>query len=69
MSKEIEIRCCHCGHYLFTKIIPEDRKEREFGGIKIPCNACNTTNIIAVKHNEPPTQSFGERRGYYKKSA
>ncbi len=69
MSKKIEIRCSHCGHYLFTKIIPEDRKDREYGGVEIPCSHCNTTNIIAVTHNKPPAQAFGERRGYYKKSA
>lgn len=69
MSQKIEIRCCHCGHYLCTKIIPENRKDKEFGGIEIPCKHCNTTNIIAVKHNDAPTQPFGERRSLYKKSA
>lgn len=68
MSKKIEIRCNHCGHFLFNKIIPEDRKEREYGGIEIKCSHCNTENIIAVKHNEPPP-SYGERRQFYKKAS
>lgn len=68
MSNEIEIKCLHCGHYLCTKIIPENRKDKEFGGMKIPCQHCNTVNLIGVKHNPPPTQSFGERRNYYKKA-
>lgn len=69
MTNKIEIRCCHCGHYLCTKIIPENRKDKEFGGIEIPCKHCNTTNIIGVKHNEPPAPAFGDRRNYYKKTA
>lgn len=67
MSQKIDIRCNHCGHLLFKKIIPERKGEREYGGIEIPCPNCKTMNTVGVK---PPTsQGFGERLTYNKKSA
>jgi phage FluMu protein Com len=66
MSQKIEMRCQQCGHFLFNKIIPERKGEKEYGGIQIPCPNCKTVNIFGVKHEQP---SFGEKMNYHKKSA
>lgn len=66
MSQKIDIRCNHCGHLLFKKIIPERTGAKEYGGVEIKCPNCKEVNQVGIK---PPATGFGDRLEYRKKSA
>jgi hypothetical protein len=53
-ENKIDVRCSNCGNLLFVKTVTGNSKEREYGGIEIPCRKCGITNVIGtVKKMEP----------------